>query len=49
MHRAIKVPAGKRARLLALVALEPLSAGRLDFGSNGGAQAQEKRQRKKTG
>ena len=49
MHRAIKVPAGKRARFLALLALEPLSVGRLDFGSNGGAQAQEKRQRKKTG
>ncbi len=47
--RAIEVSVGKRARFVALLALEPLSAGRLDFGSNRGAQAQEQRQRDKAG
>src|SRR3984957_13852872 len=49
MHRAIEVSMDKRARFLALVALEPLSVGRLDFCANGGAQAQEQRQRGKAG
>ena len=47
--RAIEVSAGKRARFVALFALEPLGAGRLNLSSNGGAQAQEQRQRDKAG
>jgi hypothetical protein len=43
--RAIEVSAGKRARFVALLAIESLSAGRLDFGADRGAQTQEQRQR----
>ena len=49
LDRAIEIAAGKRARFVALFALEPLGAGRLDLGANGGAQAQEQRQRDEAG
>ena len=33
-NRAIEISEGKRARFVALFALEPLRAGRIDFGSD---------------